>query len=164
VLEGCAFSAVTPWFVRQEVHLACKKLSGGVLAWLSCLERDAALHMAQLMPVPLTVSCFSKIRIGFTFLVPARSGSPGQRAVKWVCMCAERMFRAGPMARKSSGSVSCLMCTTRLGSCTFCSRLLESPGIVFVKFPGPGVCCKNEFGGGKSWKCKCKVVLSPGIC
>jgi len=36
-----------------------------------CLERDADLHMAQLMPLPLTVSCFSKIQIGFTFLVPA---------------------------------------------------------------------------------------------
>jgi len=40
--------------------------------------------MAQLMPLPLTVSCFSKIQIGFTFLVPAHPGSPGQRAVKWV--------------------------------------------------------------------------------
>jgi len=36
-----------------------------------CLEQGADLHMAQLMPVPLTVSCFSKIQIGFTFLVPA---------------------------------------------------------------------------------------------
>jgi len=41
--------------------------------------------MAQLMPLPLTVSCFSKIRIGFTFLVPAHLGSPGQRAIKRVC-------------------------------------------------------------------------------
>jgi len=32
------------------------------------LERGADLHMAQLMPLPLTVSCFSKIQIGFTFL------------------------------------------------------------------------------------------------
>ena len=39
-----------------------------------CLERDADLHMAQLMPLPLTVSCFSKIQIGFTFLVPAHPG------------------------------------------------------------------------------------------
>jgi len=39
--------------------------------------------MAQLMPLPLTVSCFSKIQIGFTFLVPAHPGSPGKRAVKW---------------------------------------------------------------------------------
>jgi len=49
-----------------------------------CLERDADLHMAQLMPLPLTVSCFSEIQIGFTFLVPAHLGSPGKRAVKRV--------------------------------------------------------------------------------
>ena len=51
-----------------------------------CLERDADLHMAQLMPVPLTVSCFSKIQICFTFLVPAHPGSPGKRTIKWVCV------------------------------------------------------------------------------
>ena len=50
-----------------------------------CLERDADLHMAQLMPLPLTVSCYREIRIGFTFLVPACSGSPRKRAVKRVC-------------------------------------------------------------------------------
>ena len=43
-----------------------------------CLERGADLHMAQVMPLPLTVSCFSKIQIGFTFLVPAHPGCPGQ--------------------------------------------------------------------------------------
>ena len=48
------------------------------------LEQGADLHMVQLMPLPLTVSCFSKIQIGFTFLVPAHLGSPGKRAVKWV--------------------------------------------------------------------------------
>ena len=52
-----------------------------------CLERDADLHMAQLMQLSLTVSCFSKIQVGFTFLVPADSGSPRKRAVKWVCVC-----------------------------------------------------------------------------
>ena len=52
-----------------------------------CLERDADLHMAQLMPLPLTVSCFSKIHIGFTFLVPAHLVSPRERAVKRVCVC-----------------------------------------------------------------------------
>jgi len=51
-----------------------------------CLERDADLHMATLMPLPLTISCFSKIQIGFTFLVPADPGSPGQRAVERVCV------------------------------------------------------------------------------
>jgi len=45
------------------------------------------LHTAQLMPLPLTVSCFSKIQIVFTFLVPAHPGSPGKRAVKRVCVC-----------------------------------------------------------------------------
>ena len=49
-----------------------------------CLERGADLHMAQLMPLPLTVSCFIKIQIGFTFLVLAYPGNPGQRAVKRV--------------------------------------------------------------------------------
>ena len=52
-----------------------------------CLERGADLHMAQLMPLPLTASCFSKIQIGFTFLVPAHPGSPGKRAVKRVRVC-----------------------------------------------------------------------------
>jgi len=49
-----------------------------------CLELGADLHMAQLMPLPLTVSCFYKIQIGFTFLVPADLGSPRKRAVKRV--------------------------------------------------------------------------------
>ena len=52
-----------------------------------CLEQDADLHIAQLMPLPLTGSCFSKIQIGFTFLVPAHLGSPGKRAVKRACAC-----------------------------------------------------------------------------
>ena len=51
-----------------------------------CLDLVADLHMAQLMPLPLTVFCFSKIQIGFTFLVPAYPGSPGQTAVKRVCV------------------------------------------------------------------------------
>jgi len=44
-----------------------KTLSGGVLAWLSDWSDVQTLHMAQLMPLPLTVSCFSKIQIGFPF-------------------------------------------------------------------------------------------------
>jgi len=41
----------------------------------------------------LTVSCFSKIWIGFTFLVLAQPGSPGQRAVKRVCLCVRACVR-----------------------------------------------------------------------
>jgi len=87
-IQRLAFSALALLFGRQEGHPACKKLS----AWwgagvVICLERGADLHMAQLMPLPLPVSCFSKIQIGFTFLVPAHPGSPGQRSVKWACVC-----------------------------------------------------------------------------
>jgi len=53
-----------------------------------CLERGADLHMAQLMPLLLTVSCFSKIQIGFTFLVPAHPGSPEKAPLNGcVCVC-----------------------------------------------------------------------------
>jgi len=48
------------------------------------LERSADLHTAQLMPLPLTIFCFSKIQTGFTFLVLANLGGPRQRAVKRV--------------------------------------------------------------------------------
>ena len=58
-----------------------------------CMELGADLNMAQLMPLPLTVSCFSKIQIGFTFLVPAHPGSPGKRAVKRVCVCCQGIFQ-----------------------------------------------------------------------
>jgi len=82
-----AFSALTLLVGRQEGHPACKKLEwwGAVVA--ICLEQGADLHMAQLMPLPLTISCFSKIQIGFTFLVLAHLGSPGKRDVKRVCVC-----------------------------------------------------------------------------
>ena len=52
-----------------------------------CLEQGADLHTAQLMPMPLTVSYFSKIQIGFTFLVPTHLSSSGKRAIKRVCVC-----------------------------------------------------------------------------
>ena len=81
-----ALSALTLLVGWQEGHPACKKTERWGAGMVICLERGAGLHMAQLMPLPLTVSCFSKIQIGFTFLVPAHPGSPGQRAVKRVCV------------------------------------------------------------------------------
>ena len=56
------------------------------------VERSADLHTVQLMILPLTVCCFSKIQIGFTFLVQAHPGSPGQRAVKRVCVPVDLIF------------------------------------------------------------------------
>ena len=68
-----------------------------------CLERDVDLHMARLMPLPLTVSCFSKIQIGFTFLVLAHPGSPGQRAVKRVCVF---QYHANRLASKNVSEIA----------------------------------------------------------
>jgi len=58
-----------------------------------CLERGAELHTAQLMPLPLTVSCFSKIQIGFTFLVAAYPGSPDKGPLNArACVCCVSIY------------------------------------------------------------------------
>jgi len=68
-----AFSALTLLVGWQEGHPACKKQSWGA-GVVICLEQGADLHMVQLMPLPLTVSCFSKIQIWFYL---SGTGSPG---------------------------------------------------------------------------------------
>ena len=50
------------------------------------LDQGADLHVARLKPLPLTVSCCSKIQIGFTFLILADSGKPEEGAFKWVLL------------------------------------------------------------------------------
>ena len=94
-----------------------------------CLERGADLHMGQLMPLPLTVCCFSKIQIGFTFLVPAYSGSPGQRAVKRVCGGGQRFEFPNSaftlLVESQEGHLACRLCLLRfiLGTYSWpCSR------------------------------------------
>ena len=79
------------WLGGRKGNRPVKKLSGGALAWLS-VERGADVHMAQLMPLPLTVSCFSKIQIGFTFLVPTHPGSPGNAPLNR-CYCSVSNFQ-----------------------------------------------------------------------
>jgi len=69
VRGASSFSALTLVVGRQEGHPACKKTEWWGAGMVICLKRGADLHMAQLMPLPLTVSRFSKIQIGFTFLV-----------------------------------------------------------------------------------------------
>ena len=92
----CAFSALTLLVGRQEGHPVCKKLEWWGAGMVICLERGADLHMAQLMPLPLTVSCFSKIWIGFTFLVPAHLGGHGKgplnRCVCVICLGLHHCF------------------------------------------------------------------------
>jgi len=87
-----------------------------------CLERGANLHMAQLMPLPLTVSCSSKIQIGFTFLVPAYPGSPGQRAVKRVCVCVYTHVLSSDAS--SIDTLCCNLCLQHKQSmwCSYCCK------------------------------------------
>jgi len=81
-LYACAFSVLTLLVGRQEEY----PTGWWGAAMVICLEQGPDLHMAQLMPLPLTVSCFSKIQIGFVFPVLFHPGSPGKRAVKHVCV------------------------------------------------------------------------------
>ena len=72
-------------YYQAFIFIVCIQWWGAGMA--VCLERSADLHVIQLMPLPLTVSCFSKIQIRFTLLVPAHPGSPGQRPLNR-CACA----------------------------------------------------------------------------
>jgi len=81
-----SFSVLTLFLGWQEGHMAHKK--NWVMGWRCgyLFGAGADLHMAQLKPLPLTLSCFSKIQTGFTFLVLAHLGSPGQKAIKWLLL------------------------------------------------------------------------------
>jgi len=81
-----AFGALMLLVGRQEGHLACKK-QWWVTGVVFCLERGAHLHMAQLMPLPLTVSSVkSRLVLPFwyrlTCVVPEKGPLNG-----CVCVC-----------------------------------------------------------------------------
>ena len=80
------------------------------------LEWGADLHMAQLMPLPLTVSCFSKILIGFTFPVPAVCVQVLAKCVVWFLryrkMCAWMQVSGSP--ELSPITVDCPTSSTQL--------------------------------------------------
>jgi len=73
-----AFSALTLLVGWQEGHPTCKKLSGGVLAWLSVWNEvqtciwPSSCHRHSLSLAPV------KSRLVFSCLVPAHLGSPGK--------------------------------------------------------------------------------------
>ena len=76
------------WLGGRKGIWSVKKLEWRGTGVVVCLEQGTDLHMAQLMPLPLTISCFSKIQIGFTFLVPAHLGSPDKGLLNGcVCVC-----------------------------------------------------------------------------
>jgi len=95
------FSALTLLVGWQEGHLACKKTDWWGDGVVICLERGADMHMAQLMPMPLTVSRFIKIQIGFSCLVSAHPGSPRQRAIRRLCVCKHPDLTALTLTRSS---------------------------------------------------------------
>ena len=100
-----------------------------------CLERLADLHMAQLMALPLTVSCFSKIQIGFTFLVPAHPGSPGKRAVKWVCVCCMGQSHCSQCSHCGQGHMQDGITLIHVGSLACLPQLLFTVfGFVFCDY------------------------------
>ena len=94
-VEPWTFSALTLLVGRQEGHPACKKPSR-CAGMVICLERGADLHMAQLMPLPLTVSCFSKIQIGLTFWYRLTLVVPEKAPLNvCVCVCVSQTFSLG---------------------------------------------------------------------
>ena len=86
-----------------------------------CLEQGADLRMAQLMPLPLTVSCFSKIQIGL----------PSWYRLTWV------VVEKGPL----NGCVCvcvCVLYTDNMALITFaCCMLLLQQSIDIISLPSP---------------------------
>jgi len=79
------------WFGgRKGIRPEKKLFEWWDAAWLSV--RSEVQTCTKLMLLPLTVSCFSKLQIGFNFLIPAKVGTPGQRTIKWV-LCEEWLKR-----------------------------------------------------------------------
>ena len=105
-----AFSALTLLVGQQEGHPACKKLSGEVLTWFSVWNE------VQTCIWPSWCYFHSLSPGGFSFLVPAHPGSPGQRAVKQVCVClflgTVGLASAFISSKIVSISVLCVQCTT----------------------------------------------------
>jgi len=84
-----------------------------IIIIIICLERGADLHMAQLMPLPLIVSCFSKIQIDFTFLVPAHLGIPGKGPLNGCCR------------RRRRRRCCCCCCCLELNSNDYITRFMD---------------------------------------
>ena len=67
VTSALSFNALLLLVARWEWHLVCKKTERWDAGVVICLERGADMHIAQLMPLPLTISCSSKSRLVLPF-------------------------------------------------------------------------------------------------
>ena len=115
-------------------HLACRKwVSGGMLAWL-CLGQGADLYMAQLMPLPLTVSCSSKYSLvlplwcRLTWIVPEKS----KRAIKRLCVVCMPVFVKNAPLHEISVIFWEIQCTELI--LKFISELLQYVSIQTFSF------------------------------
>jgi len=110
-----------------------------VPAWLFiCLERGADLHMAQLMPLPLTVSCFSKIQIGFTFVVPLTWVVPEKGPLNGcmcvcMCVCVRVCVRVYRLRKRKANMASNIHSHQHLGALSCFVYALCSLLLVFQK-------------------------------
>ena len=99
------------------------KNSGGVLPWLSVWSEVQTCIWPSWGPLPLTLSCFNKIQIGFTFPVPAHLDSPRQRAIKRLCMCVcIQDLKTSTTKNHQSANQSCHT-TESLRQCIVCYRM-----------------------------------------
>jgi len=115
-----------------------KKLEWCGAGMVMCLEWGADLHIVQLMPLSLTVSCFCKIQIGFTFL-----GSATKRAVKrgcvCICVCAFAILTDLLRIEKTSGGVvrermKCDINRVLIGNVSIFDRLTYIVAVSWVSF------------------------------
>jgi len=98
-----------------------------------CLERGADLHMARRMLLPLTVSCFCKIQIGFTFLMPAHLGSPGKVPLNGrVCVCVGVVLQGHLLAHCQVHGISDVSESYSLGGSSDAAFCCQYCGSLFV--------------------------------
>jgi len=97
-----SFSALTPLVGRQEGHPACKNWVVG--CWRGCLGWGADLHIAQQIPLPLTISCSSKSRLVLPFwylltrVVPDRFQQSSKTVV---CVCCNKLIKHSKLSRQN---------------------------------------------------------------
>ena len=121
---GCDFMLTfqQPWDITSDCRMTNYKLLQWLVETLSCnvhhyrminVSWSTVYHcndtsfQVSLTDCPRTVSCFSKIQIGFTFLVPANLGSTGKRAAKWVCVCVYASWSSPPFCTTPRNDCYC---------------------------------------------------------
>jgi len=108
LFKQLVFSSLTPLAVRHVQHPACNKLSDELLAWLSvCSEVQIICVWSSWCHCHPIISCFSKIQLGLTFLMPTYPGCPGKEAFKLVSVGITHYSNKNVWKYKSDDKSSC---------------------------------------------------------